>query len=331
MFDRRNAIGTLMTVAAAALLPLPVLAQDNKLVMQLGWLPNAATMGEVIALQKGFFAEAGLDVTLLPGGPTANPVQDVLSGAADVGEAYAPQIMYAVDRGLPITSFAATFQKAPLTFISLKESGIESVADWAGKRIGGSQSAVPQVKALLSTQGLGLDDITYIQADIPALLQGQADVVGTWPTNVSSMEPVINHPGGYNAQSIWDNGLQFQSNYLIARKDALESHPETFVSLLEAIDRGWAYAADHPDEALDLLIAYAPALDRETEGGALAVTLSDYIYTEDTVANGFGDISVERWQKTLDTYASIGEIKDSLTADEVLDRRILDAAERTHR
>ena len=222
--------------------------------------------------------------------------------------------------------------KSPFdVFFSLAESEIKSIKDWKGKRIGAAQSAVPQIKAILDYNGLKFEDITFVQAQIPGLLQDQVDVVGAWPTNLGQIKPVTDHPAGYNSQSIWDNGLQFQSNYYVAHQDTLENYPEMLAAFLEAADAGWAYAADNQAEAVDLVLMVSPALDRGLASGSLAMVIRDYIYTDETLAHGFGYIAADRWDRTLNTYKGIGEIEPSVSVADVFDDRILKAATRTMR
>ncbi len=306
-------------------------AQTKDFTLQLGWLPNAASAGEIIAQQKGFFDDVGLNVEILPGGPGANTIQELMGGAADVVIAYAPQIMYAVNKGLPLKSFGASFQKAPLTFYSLGEKNITSVADWKGMRIGAHQSAVPQIEVLLDNAGLSLDDITHVQAGVPALIQDQVDVVGGWPTNVAQIGPILGHSGGHNTQSIWDNGLQFQSNYYVATNDALANDPEIFKAFMRAVDKGWAWVADNQQETVRMLIEYAPALQADREAPALDMIVTEYIYTDETATEGFGNVSADRWQETLNRYAKLGEISADLKAADVHDGSILATVERTKR
>ena len=96
-------------------------AENRKITLQLPWFANSGFSGEIIAMQNGFFAEKGLDVTILPGGPGSNTVQELVSGTADIALGYGPQVMYSVNRGLPIVSFAAALQKAPLTWLRERE------------------------------------------------------------------------------------------------------------------------------------------------------------------------------------------------------------------
>lgn len=335
MISRRSLLAALGILAVASFaeggLVSPALAQEKQVKLQLAWLYNAASAGEIVALKKGYFAEKGLAVEILPGGPNANTVQETLSGVAQIATAYAPEIMYAANQGLPIKTFGAAFQKAPLTFYSLGEANIKSVADWKGKRIGAGQGATAQVKAVLDHSGLKFEDITFIQAQIPGLLQDQVDVVASWPTNVAQNAPILQHPGGYNTQSIWDNGLQFQSNYYIARSDLIESDGDMLAKFLEACDKGWAYAADHPEEAIDMVASMSSAIEKDKELASLKVIVADYIYTDETREYGFANISKDRWNATLQTYAKIGEIKPELTAEDVFDGRALAVAKRTKR
>lgn len=317
--------------AAAALTSMPAFAETTKITLQLPWLMNSGFAGEILAVEKGYFAEHGLEVELLPGGPGTNPVQELLGGTADIVIGYGPQIMYAANRQLPLISFGAAFQQAPLEFFSLGEKGIESVADWKGMRVGASQDAEPQVKAMLAHAGLSFDDITFVQAQVPGLLQDQVDLVAAWGTNVSQIAPIVAHPGGYNAQSVWDNGLKLQSNYYITRKDTMADRKDMLVAFMEAVDEGWAFAADHPEEATDILVSVVPALDHDNELATLKVITAQYIYTPATQEHGFGHVSSQNWEDMLATYAGLSEISDSIEVSDLFDPSILDAAERTHR
>lgn len=334
MINRRYLIKTASFLALSApgwLGPMISAVADEDLTLQLSWFVNSAAAGEIVALERGYFKEAGLNVTIVPGGPTANVIQDVVGGQADVAVGYAPQIMYAASNGLPIKSFAAAFQRAPLTFYSFADKNITSIKDWKGLRIGVAQSAIPQLKAILQHNNMAFEDIVFVQSLTEGLLLDQVDVVAGWPTNIGQVEPITSHERGYNTQSIWDNGLQFQSNYYIANTQLIEDKPEILVSFLQAVDRGWAYVADNREEATDILLETAPALDGEQTLKSLDITIADFIYNSDTRENGFGYISEGGWLQTLEVYKSLGEIRDDLTVDAVFTNAVLEAAETTKR
>lgn len=335
MFNRRDILKGGVGLAAATVAgggwTTSARAAD-KMTLQLSWLYNTASTGELVALKKGFFADNGIDITINPGGPNANAVQDLLGNQCDVAVAYAPQIMYARNNGLPIKCFAAAFQRAPLAYYSLGPSKITSIKDWKGKKIGAAQSGLPQIQALLKLNGLAFEDIQFVQTgDVPALLQGQVDVIGTWETSIGQNRPIVTAPNGYNVQLLWDNGLQFQSNYYTATEETLKSKPDLLARFLTACDKGWSYAADNRAEAVDLVMSFAPALDRQLETEALDLILNKYVFNEDTMKDGFGFISKDRWNKTLETYASLEFVKQGITADDVFDGSILSKVSTTRR
>ncbi len=306
-------------------------AENRKITLQLPWFANSGFSGEIIAMQNGFFAEKGLDVTILPGGPGSNTVQELVSGTADIALGYGPQVMYSVNRGLPIVSFAAALQKAPLTWFSRKGAGIETIKDWKGKRIGAGQGAIPFIKGVLSHHGMKFEDVTWVQAGVPGLLQDQVDAVAAWPINFAQMAPIRALPDCCNSQAIYDNGLPLQSNFYMVRKETLENDQEMLVSFFEAVQKGWEFATDNPEKTIEILIDYLPALKVDEQLNSLTATTSGYMYSDDTAKFGWGHISKERWQEVIDVYVSIGELKSSLSADDMFNDSILKAANRTKR
>ena len=306
-------------------------AENRKITLPLPWFANSGFSGEIIAMQNGFFKEKGLDVTILPGGPGSNTVQELVSGSADIALGYGPQVMYSVNRGLPIISFAAALQKAPLTWFSRKGAGIETIKDWKGKRIGAGQGAIPFIKGVLSHHGMKFEDVTWVQAGVPGLLQDQVDAVAAWPINFAQMAPIRALPDCCNSQAIYDNGLPLQSNFYMVRKETLENDQEMLVSFFEAVQKGWEFATDNPEKTIEILIDYLPALKADEQLNSLTATTSGYMYSKDTAKHGWGHISNERWQEVIDVYVSIGDLKSDLNADDMFDDSILKAANRIKR
>ena len=306
-------------------------AENRQITLQLPWFANSGFSGEIIAMQNGYFSEKGLDVTILPGGPGSNTVQELVSGTADIALGYGPQVMYSVNRGLPIVSFGAALQKAPLTWFSRKGAGIESVKDWAGKRIGAGQGAIPFIKGVLSHHGMTFEDVTWVQAGVPGLLQDQVDAVAAWPINFAQMAPIRALPDCCNSQAIFDNGLPLQSNFYMVRKETLEDDQEMLVAFFEAVQKGWAFASDNPEKTIEILIDYLPALKSDEQLNSLTATTDGYMYSEDTAKHGWGHISSDRWQEVIDVYVSIGELKQGLTAEDMFSDVVLNAANRIKR
>ena len=104
----------------------PAQAADGyKIRLQLGWLASNGILGEVMADKLGYFAEEGLELEIVPGGPNIDGVASVASGANNFGSiSSSPSLMLARSAGLPVKCVAAGYQQHPFTYFSLKDNPI---------------------------------------------------------------------------------------------------------------------------------------------------------------------------------------------------------------
>lgn len=300
-------------------------ATVTSLALQLPWTINVQSAGELMAREKGFFAEHGLDVDLKVGGPNIQAIPLVAQGDSEVGISYAPNLLLARAEGVPVRSFAAAVQKAPLGYFSLKDTGITSVADWKGKKVGQQVGGEIFIKAMLATAGLTLDDVTIVQvaADPTPLLVGQVDLWPAWVINLEQLGEIEQR--SYNVQTLWDNGIRFQSNYYFAHEDRLGDTP-TLAGLLSAVSKGWAYALDNPEETLDVVISENNALDRDLQHRQLVEYLPSYVFNELTATNGWGWLDLGLWGSTIDLFTTQGALSKPVTVEDIATLDILDAA-----
>src|SRR5262249_12806594 len=99
--------------------------------LQLGWFANAQMAADFTAIGKGYFKDAGLDVKIVPGGPSIDPVGVVASGSVLLGNVASIGVLVSGrSRGVPLKAFATAFQRHPFAFFFLKESGIKTPADF---------------------------------------------------------------------------------------------------------------------------------------------------------------------------------------------------------
>src|SRR5919206_3942137 len=124
-------------LAATVFLVLTSLAQSqDKLALQLKWLPQAQFAGYYVAKDKGFYKEVGLDVTIKPGGPDIAPPQVIAGGGADVIVDWMPSALAAREKGVPLVNIAQPFKKSGLMLTCRNESGIKTPADFKDKTLG---------------------------------------------------------------------------------------------------------------------------------------------------------------------------------------------------
>ncbi|MGB0555847.1 MAG: ABC transporter substrate-binding protein, partial [Paracoccaceae bacterium] len=125
----------LLTTAAALVIATAAQAADD-VKLQLQWVTQAQFAGYYVALDKGYYSDEGLNVTILPGGPDIAPPQVLAGGGADVMLNWMPSALAAREKGLPVVNIAQPFKSSGLMLTCWKDTGIKSPADFKGKTIG---------------------------------------------------------------------------------------------------------------------------------------------------------------------------------------------------
>ena len=251
-----------LLVAALAAMATGASAEDVKL--QLKWVTQAQFAGYYVAQAKGFYEEEGLNVTILPGGPDIAPEQVIASGGADVITTWMPAALAARERGLPLVNIAQPFKNGGLEFTCLKESGITSTADFAGKTLGvwffGNEYPFYawMAKLGLATDGSAGGVTVLKQAfNVDALLQKEAACISVMTYNEYGqvLDAGIT-PDQLITFSYKDEGVAVLEDGLYVLEDRLKdpAFEETMVKFVRASMKGWKYAEANADEAAQIVV-----------------------------------------------------------------------------
>ncbi|MBG9386598.1 ABC transporter substrate-binding protein [Caenimonas aquaedulcis] len=294
--------------ATTALVSVGARAQGglHPMSLQLGWALGSTQMGEIVARRKGFYAQEGLVLTLQPGGPNFDGVAVVGSGRAELGQtSSSPSLMLAVSQGVPIRCFAVGAQRHPYTFFSLPGHAVRKPADLRGKRISMNPTGMVLLRALLAQHGMSERDVRVVPsgAGMGLLLTGQADVATGWATNTAAIREL---GAGVVQMSLWDAGIRLYALPYYAATRTLETHPREIEGFLRATARGWRYAAEHRDEAVDIAVKDYPQLGRADERVALDRML-EYSLGGRAATEGWGAMDPVFWQQQIDLCASLGQ------------------------
>src|SRR5690606_16330240 len=171
---RRELMKHFTLAAAFALLAQPVLAED-KVTLILDWFVNPDHAPIIVAQEKGFFADEGLEVEVVAPADPADPPKLVAAGRADYAISYQPQLHLQVHEGLPLKRIG-TLVATPLNCLMVKADGpVQDIADLKGRKIGYSVSGVEEalVGRILDTAGLTMDDVEMVNVNwslAPALI-----------------------------------------------------------------------------------------------------------------------------------------------------------------
>ena len=228
----------------------------TSITFKLKWVHFAGYAGFYMAQEKGFYEDAGLDVTLLPGDfsdPFPDVVGDVMSGRADFGELNALTLIEAFSHGNDFKAIMATFQISPHVFFSLKESNISSPGDFAGKKLGllfDNKMGKILYPSIMEKVGINPASATIVPFldPISALTSGEVDVVDGWRTyqpyqfNQADIEVNLIFPEQY--------GLGGYDTVVFTPQKMIDENPGIVRAFVEATIKGWEYALENPEEAI---------------------------------------------------------------------------------
>ncbi len=302
-------------------------AMGAKVDMQLGWLAGNGILGEVAAKRLGYYEEEGIELNVTPGGPGVDGVASVAAGHAGLGQlSSSPSLMLARSAGIPVKAFAAGYQKHPFTYFSLEDNPIRVPADMVGKTIATQPTAVILLRALLAKNGISEDDVEIINmgSDMNALLTGQAQAVTGWMTNTNALKILGDRRVD---MMLWDTGIQLYANVYYSTGKMLADHADVLARFLTGSARGWGFAKENPETAVDHLVAEYPNLDRASELEAVNPVLG-FSFNDVTAQNGWAAMNAANWQAQIDIYDQLGQFEGMTPAlGDVMTTDILAATE----
>lgn len=267
--------------------------------VQLSWTHSSQFAGLYVADQQGYYAEEGLDVTWLEGGPTVDRLAALLAGEAQFAIASGPEIIRARAAGAPIRAIATIFRRSPFAFFSLADSGITRPEDFGGKVIQIRPRARPILYTMMEKVGMHPDQWREDpDAAFSALFTGQVDVA----TGFVTTELLAAEKAGYQLHVIYpdDYGVHFSTDSLVTTDAYLAANRETVVRFLRATLRGWRFAIENPTEAAQLTVHYNPAADPMYELNTLTASLP-FIHTgQDPI----GMMTIEEWTGMVDALGT---------------------------
>jgi ABC-type nitrate/sulfonate/bicarbonate transport system substrate-binding protein len=315
-------------VVAGSAFAAPAAQSASTVSWQLGWTKSVQFGGFFAAIDKGFYAEEGINPDVRAGGPQINPISLVAGGSAMVGDAGSFDVIRARAAGVPIKSFMAVFQKSPFCVMSLPENPIYTISDFAGKTIALPLDSRPTIEGLLTRGGVDPSTINFVPVGVdPSLLTtGQVDGYFGYATN----QGLILKQQGVDViiAYTYDLGLKEYGNTYFATDDRLNSDASLLVSWLRATSKGFDYAVAHPDEVADMMVNKygSPGLD-SAEQHAEANAQID-LYTSDlTRTKGILYMDMDVWAQGADlALNTFNLIQKPVSADELATLSLLQQA-----
>jgi NitT/TauT family transport system substrate-binding protein len=263
-----------------------------KVVLQADWYPQPEHGGFYTALGKGYYREAGLDLTIQPGGPYVTPEQQVSVGAAQFGMSSSDRILESVADGQPLVAVAATMQHDPQGIMVRKDSPIHSFADLNGHTVAiktGSTwwrfiekryalTDVHEVPAMMNVANF-VTDPGYVQQAFATSEPFFAKQAGI-ETRV-----LLTSDAGYNPYRV-----------MFTTRDFLDEHPDVVRKFVEASLQGWREYLQDPSVAHTMILKLNPALNPQWINFTWkALSDGHFVAGEDPSGAQLGKMNRERW------------------------------------
>ena len=255
---------TSLAVLAISATAASVAQAADKLALQLQWVTQAQFAGYYVALDKGYYKDENLDVTIKPGGPDIAPPQVLAGGGADLMLNWMPSALAAREKGLPLVNIAQPFKSSGLQLTCRKETGITSPEDFRGKTIGvwffGNEYPFLSWMSQLGIPTDGGDNgVTVLKQgfNVDPLLQKQADCISTMTYN--EYWQVIDagiSPDDLVVFKYQDQGVSTLEDGIYVLEDRLAdpAFQDQMVRFVRASMKGWKWAEENPDAAADIVL-----------------------------------------------------------------------------
>jgi NitT/TauT family transport system substrate-binding protein len=286
----------------------------DSLILQLKWLADAQSAGFYVAQEKGFYRQARLDVTILPGGPDITPSEVLAAGKADIAVDWMPSALAARDKGAPIVNIAQIFQHSGLQLACRRDSGIRRPADFKGKKIGVwfAGNEYPFL-AWMAKLGLRTDgpnpDITVLRqgGGVKLLTKKRADCISTMTYNEygqlldAGMKPSELVVFRYDDQgvAVLEDGL-----YVLQAALTDPDKVDRLARFVRTSVEGWRYAMAPEHQAETVAIVLRNASPGMTDAPHQQRMLREVARLIPGTDRGIGYLDPATYQRTVDVLLS---------------------------
>ncbi len=281
------------------------------------WLDQFQFAGFYIAKEKGFYRDVGLDVEIKKFNPSINVIDEVINKRADFGT-NSSSLIIDKSNGKDIVLLGSIFQSSPLILLALKDSKLQYLEDIKNKTlmISKEQQRFATFKSMLSSKGVELSNIKIVEHsfNVDDLINKKADVMLGYTTN----EPFILKEKGYETTIFnpKDYGFDFYEEIIFTTKEFANKNPKIVKNFYNATIKGWEYAFENLDEAVNLIYTKYNPQNKSLESLLFeANEMKKLVYDK----NGrIGTITQEKINLIINTYRIMGLINNEINVDDLL-------------
>ena len=301
----------------------PALAQAKlrDVTLRLDWLFQGPNAGFMVAQDKGFYQEVGLNVDIGPGKGSGSTAQLVASKATQFGFSDGFVVGLSVSKGMNIRTVGAIYRRNPTAVIVLANSDIKTPKDLEGKTIGIPPGGTQFQQWPAFVKGCKLDASKIRVANVdpagapPALATGQFPAIAGY---AQGQVPSVEIRGKKPTRIFWyaDCGVIAVSNGIIVHNELIKEDPALIRSFVAASVKGFLYGRRHPDEMIEILRKFSQAIDPAIAMREAELSWATWV-TPNTLSKPLGWSSDKDWEETVGVLKQYGGVTDPVEASQL--------------
>lgn len=327
--DRLGRMGILFGALGFSLfLALPSAAAE-KVEFLLNWIPVGYHVGFFVALEKGYYANEGLAVSIERGKGSGDTAKRVGLGSSQVGLSDAGSVVVARAKGLKTKLIGAFFDRNPMAIYVLKSSGIRGPKDLIGRSLAAPLASASRVvfPAFASANGIPLDSVKWVTvppaAQVPTLVTKRADGIASFLTSRPAYDKAASE-SGQEIHLIYyaDHGLDIYGLTLVSGDSWIQSRSNLAKAFLKASYQGIRWAVENPPEGMKLLLKNHPALDLALASKTWEIA-QELIVTPVAKKHGLGHMERAKVELTRDVISKYEKVKGPTAAADLYTNGLL--------
>lgn len=300
----------------------------GEVLFTLDWVVFGRHAGFFAALEKGFYREEGVNVTISRGFGSLDTVKRIAAGRGDLGFADAGTLIGARAReGMKAKVLAVIYSRAPHSIFFFEEAGIRTPKDLEGRTLmdapGGSIRAM--FPAFARAAGIDASKVNWLLVEpaskTPMFLSGKAELMTEYRMHKALLDKMAK---GRKVQvmAYSDHGLDIYANGIIAHDNTVAQRPELCARIVRASLKGYAYAFDHPEEAAQILKKLHRELDPDVARQEILI-VQDLAWSEEARRHGLGYMDPIKMAKTRDLTLEAFTIRAQIALDDLYTNRFI--------
>ena len=329
--SRLTALFLMMPIAIFSFGLLEANAQPRNITIAMDWMINGTHAPFYVALDKGFYKAAGLNAEIVRGYGSGDTIKKVASKNAAFGIAdFGSLVTSVVRENTPVKAVAATYGKATLGLLYLKESGIKVPKDLEGRKIGRSATGASgnMFPAFLKTNNMDRSKMNEVVVDatsfVPMLLSRQVDAVLEQSMHQGRFQKAADEGGQkvtVMAMVFSDYGLDSYGNVILTHNDLIEKEPQLVKAVVQASLKGLAYSIEHPEESVSIIAKMNPQVTKERAIEEMLAVKDTW--TEAFRKMGLGFMTPERTKSSVDNIVNALGLEKPKSIDSVYDGKFV--------